>query len=154
MRYQGFQPIFDGNSRVLILGSFPSVKSREQAFYYGNPRNRFWSTLCVAFGERLPQTVEQKKQLCLSHGIALWDVVASCTIEGSMDSDIRDYLTVDLEEVSAHCRLNKLLCNGATAYRITKETYRGNLPVIQLPSTSPANVRFDISAWLEQLKNI
>lgn len=154
MRYRGFSPLFDKNSRVLILGSFPSVISRREAFYYGNARNRFWSVLSGAMGEPLPRTVEEKKRLCLSHGIALWDVVESCVIDGSMDADIRECKTVDLDEVLAHCPVSKLLCNGATAYKLTKEVYHGDLPVIRLPSTSPANARFDEEAWREQLKNI
>lgn len=148
----GFQPLYDGNSRVLVLGSFPSVKSRAAEFYYGNPQNRFWRTLAEAFGEPLPQSVEQKIRLCLAHGVALWDIVASCEIDGSMDSDIRNYRTVDLSALLEHVPVCKILCNGATAYKLTTKVYRGDLPVVQMPSTSPANVRFDKSQWIAQLK--
>lgn len=152
MRYQGFPPIYDSNSRVLILGSFPSVKSRETDFYYGNLRNRFWQVLAEIFGEQVPQTVESKKRLCLDNGVALWDIVASCEIKGSMDADIRNIQTVDLQSVLSVCPIEKILCNGSAAYKLTTAVYKGALPVIKLPSTSPANVRFDKTAWFDGLK--
>lgn len=136
----------------MILGSFPSVKSRETSFYYGNKQNRFWAVLAEAFGAPLPVTVEQKKNLCLQNGVALWDIVASCNIEGSMDADLRDVTTVDLRVVTDNCPVSKILCNGAVAYRLTAENYNGSLPVVRLPSTSSANVRFDKSSWLKQLR--
>ncbi len=148
----GFEPIFDAHSRVLVLGSFPSVLSRRQAFYYGNPRNRFWSVLAEAFGEEFPQTIADRKNLCLNNGVALWDIVADCEIEGSMDSDIRNLRTVDLRRITERCPLQKILCNGLVAYKLTVQTYTGSLPVVRLPSTSPANVRFDKEAWLNDLK--
>ena len=151
-KLHGFAPIFDGNSTVLILGSFPSVKSRQAEFYYGNKQNRFWRVLSEAFGESQPQTVEDKIQLCLKHNVALWDVVASCRITGSMDADIKDYELVDLQQVLTHSKIEKILCNGATSYKLTKTAYCGNLPVYKLPSTSPANVRFDQAAWLALLR--
>ncbi len=148
----GFQPLYDGDSRVLVLGSFPSVKSRAAEFYYGNPQNRFWRTLAEAFGEPIPQTTEQKKRLCIVHGVALWDIVASCEIEGSMDADIRNYRTVDLSQVLERAPIVKILCNGLVAYRLTKRAYDGNVPVVQMPSTSPANVRFQAENWILQLQ--
>ena len=151
-KFYGFEPVFDSNSRVLILGSFPSVKSREAEFYYGNKQNRFWRTLCEAFGEQTVETVEDKKRLCLRHGIALWDIVASCEIKGSMDADITNYELVNLERVLKNCNVEKILCNGATSYKLTKSVYNGGIPVYKLPSTSSANVRFDKSVWLEHLK--
>ncbi len=146
----GFQPLFDDRSRLLVLGSFPGVLSRRQAFYYGNSRNRFWQVLSEAFGEPLPVTVPQKQDLCLRHGVALWDIVADCDVTGSADANLRNIRTVDLSPVLG-CPLQKILCNGNLAYKLTKGVYCGPLPVIQLPSTSPANVRFDKSKWLQQL---
>ena len=151
-KFYGFEPVFDSRSRVLILGSFPSVKSRETEFYYGNKQNRFWPTLCEAFGEQIVETVEDKKHLCLSHGVALWDIVASCEIKGSMDADITNYELVDIERVLNSCHVEKILCNGATSYKLTKSVYSGEIPVYKLPSTSSANVRFDKRTWLEHLK--
>lgn len=149
--YCGFEPVFDANSRVLILGSFPSVKSREQAFYYGNKQNRFWRML-GEFCHRSVSTVADKISLCLDNGIALWDIVASCTIKGSMDTDIRNYTLVDLSQVLSKCGITKILCNGAKAYELTMSAYHGSIPVVKLPSTSPANVRFDKAAWLDNLQ--
>ena len=151
-KVHGFAPIFDGDSRVLILGSFPSVKSRQSEFYYGNKQNRFWKVISEAFGEREPITVDDKIALCLKHNVALWDIVGSCRIVGSMDVDIKDYELVDLQRVLVHSKIDKILCNGATSYRLTLAAYNGNLPVYKLPSTSPANVRFDKDIWLAHLK--
>ena len=151
-KLHGFAPVFDGNSRVLILGSFPSVKSRQAEFYYGNKQNRFWKVLSQAFGESEPQTVTDKINLCLAHNVALWDIVASCHITGSMDADIKDFELVDLNRVLDGSKIEKILCNGATSYKLTKSVYDGELPVYKLPSTSPANVRFDQAAWFEHLR--
>lgn len=151
MKFNGFDPVFNGDSRILILGSFPSVKSRDVAFYYGNPLNRFWSVLSEAFGESLPRSTEEKTRLCLSHGIALWDIVASCSVTGSLDANLRNIQTVDLSRVLEHSPIQKILCNGAAAFRLTTAAYNGDLPVIKLPSTSPANVRFDKTKWFDLL---
>ena len=150
-KYHGFSPVFDCNSEVLILGSFPSVKSRQAEFYYGNKQNRFWKMLSEAFGESEPQTVDDKIRLCLNYKVALWDVVASCRISGSMDADIKDYELVDLQQVLAHSKVEKILCNGATSFKLTKTCYKGNLPIYKLPSTSPANVSFDKGEWFKHL---
>lgn len=147
----GFEPVFDGNSTILILGSFPSVKSREQAFYYGNKHNRFWAMLGEFYNCPV-NSVADKISLCLHNGIALWDIVASCTIKGSMDTDIRNYTLVDLSQVLSKCGITKILCNGAKAYELTMSAYEGNIPVIKLPSTSPANVRFDKAVWFDNLQ--
>lgn len=150
-RYEGFPPLFDDNSKILILGSFPSVKSRQQQFYYGNKQNHFWQMLSKVFGGSV-ETVDDKKSLCLANGIALWDIVTSCEIEGSMDSDIKNYALADLSVVLDNCHLQKILCNGAKSFQLTKSVYNGNIPVFKMPSTSPANVRFDENKWLEHLK--
>lgn len=152
-QFHGFPPLFDADSKILILGSFPSVKSRMQSFYYGNAQNRFWKTLCKAFCSEV-HTVEDKKRLCLSHGIALWDIVVACDIRGSMDSDIKNYVLADLSAVLNSCNIQKILCNGAKAYELTKLAYNGQIPLIKMPSTSPANVSFSEKAWIEQLLNI
>ena len=151
-RFYGFEPVFDRNSRVLILGSFPSVKSRMASFYYGNPQNRFWRTLCEAFGSPLVTTVEEKKRLCLANGVALWDIVSSCYIEGSMDANITDPTLVGLSRIIDVCNIDKILCNGATAYKLTTAVYKGDIPVYKLGSTSSANRRFNKDEWIEHLK--
>lgn len=147
--------MFDGNCRTLILGSFPSVKSREVNFYYGNRQNRFWKMLCKAFGKDFSQVVstEDKIDLCLSHGVALWDIVSSCEIDGSADTDIKNYTLADLSLVLDAAPVGKILCNGAKAFQLTKSAFSGDILVKKMPSTSSANVRFDESVWLCELRN-
>ncbi|MCM1194984.1 MAG: DNA-deoxyinosine glycosylase [Corallococcus sp.] len=149
-RFQGFSPVFDCDSEVLILGSFPSVKSREAEFYYGNKRNRFWTLLSEFYGMPI-SSVSDKIRLCFDNKIALWDIVASCSIKGSMDSDITDFTLVNLREVLDKCNIRRILCNGAKSYELTKAAYDGDIPVIRLPSTSPANVYFDKRKWFDNL---
>lgn len=111
-------PVFDKSSRILILGSFPSVKSREAAFFYGHPQNRFWKVVSGVLGCDCPQTIEEKRTMLLAHHIALWDVIASCRIEGSSDSSIRDAVPTDLSDVLAHAPIQAVFCNGQTAFRL------------------------------------
>lgn len=147
---KGFAPLFDKDSIILILGSFPSVKSRQIDFYYGNKQNRFWGMLQQIFGGEA-DTVEQKKQLCLQNGIALWDIVAECDIQGSADAKIRNVVFADIDLLLKNANVCKILCNGKTAYRLTLQRYGGDLPVICMPSTSPANPRFDLETWRKEL---
>lgn len=150
MIYKGFPPVYDKNSKILILGSFPSVKSRETEFYYGNKQNRFWKMLFEFLGESA-NTVEEKKLLCLKSGVALWDIVDSCEIKGSSDADIKNYKLVDLNEVLNKTDIKRILCNGTKAYELTLSAYNGNVAAVKMPSTSPANVRFDKDVWLAEL---
>lgn len=146
-----FPPVFDDNSRVLILGSFPSVKSREVSFYYGNPQNRFWRVLAALFGGDVPSTVEEKRAFLLSHGIALWDVIASCDIVGSDDSSIKNALPNDVKSLVAKTRIERVFTNGGTAHRL----YRAHLErevgieAAALPSTSPANASYSLMRLVE-----
>ena len=151
LQQKGFSPLIDQNSRVLVLGSFPSVQSRAQGFYYGNKQNRFWNVLCQVFGETVTN-VDSKIALCKKHGIALWDVVDSCNIVGSLDVNIQNPILVDLDKFVQGTNLQKILCNGKTAYKFAQQAYHGNLPVVCLPSTSPANTRFNFDLWQQQLQ--
>lgn len=153
MLYYGFPAVFDNNSRVLILGSFPSIISRDSKFYYGNRNNRFWQVMNECLDNNIGKSVEDKIKFLLSHNIALWDIVSSCEIEGSLDSGIRNYTISDLDIILSHALIKKILCNGRTAHKLTVRYY-GNigLPIIYLPSTSPANVRFDIKEWKRELR--
>ena len=121
----GFPPVYDGNSRVLILGSFPSVKSREIEFYYGNKQNRFWRMLSEIANERILETTEGKKEFLLRRGIALWDMVTECEIVGSQDASIKNAKTADLTEIFAVADIRKILLNGALAYQLFAEKYAG-----------------------------
>ena len=132
-------PVFDEKSRILILGSFPSVKSREAAFFYGHPQNRFWKVLSGVLGCNCPQTIDEKRAMLLEHHIALWDVIASCRIEGSSDSSIRDAAPTDLEVVLSRAPICAVFCNGQTAFRLygRYQEPKTGLPATLLPSTSP-----------------
>lgn len=144
-----FDPVYDADSEILILGSLPSVKSRQTQFYYGHPQNRFWKVLAAIFQEPVPATVEEKRRFLLRHHIALWDVISQCVIEGSSDASIRDVVPADLDVVMHHSKISRILCNGQTAlkyYRKYQEKQTG-IKALGLPSTSPAN-----AAWsLERL---
>ena len=154
-RKQGFAPVFDENSRVLILGSFPSVKSRQIDFYYGNKQNRFWKMICGYFHEGIPETIEEKKEFLFRRNIALWDMVISCEIEGSADSSVRKEEVADLNLVLKNTKIEKILLNGTLAYDLFVKHY-GDLTVChqKMPSTSPANPRFDEKLWKEALYDV
>ena len=143
-----FEPVYDKGCRILILGTFPSVKSRQNAFYYGHPQNRFWRVLASVYGEAVPEEIPEKRAFLLRHHIALWDVIGGCRITGSSDSSIRDAVPNDLPGLMAKCSIDRIILNGKTAEKIYLKYWEG-LPVrhLTLPSTSPAN-----AAWrLEQL---
>jgi hypoxanthine-DNA glycosylase len=154
----GFEPVYDERSRVLVLGSFPSVISRENGFYYGNPRNRFWPVLAACTGRNMPphlaqeESIAAKKLLLLDEGIALWDVVESCDLRGSSDSTIRNVTPVPIERVLDKARIRIVLANGRTAenlYRRFLES-RVGLEAIGLPSTSPANAAYSLARLTER----
>ena len=149
-------PVFDKSSRILILGSFPSVKSREAAFFYGHPQNRFWKVVSGVLGCDCPQTIEEKRAMLLAHHIALWDVIASCRIEGSSDSSIRDAVPTDLSVLLAHAPIRAVFCNGQTALRLYAryQEQETGLPAMLLPSTSPANAAYSIPRLLESWRII
>ena len=147
----GFEPIFDKNSRVLILGSLPSVKSREQSFYYGHPRNRFWKVTAALCREDVPQTIEDKTRLLLAHGIALWDVVSECDIIGSGDASLKNVIPTDIRPILEACDIRCIFVNGGAAAGIF-ERYQKNLTgrdAVRLPSTSPANAAYSFERLLE-----
>lgn len=146
-------PVYDEHSRILILGSFPSVKSRENQFFYGHPQNRFWKVLAAIFQEELPSTIEAKKAFLHRHHIALWDVIDSCTINGSSDSSIRDVTPSDLTRILTAAPVQKIFTNGGTADKLYQKycLHATHMSAIRLPSTSPANASWTmeklISAW-------
>ena len=169
----GFEPVFDERSRILVLGSFPSVLSRENAFYYGNPQNRFWRVMAACLGEPVPQnegglsddgrplTLEEsiaaKKRMLLEHGIALWDVIASCDIKGSSDASIKNVVPAQVERILEEAHIGAVICNGGTAGRLYKRylQWQVGLAAHVLPSTSPANAAWQLerltARWQEEL---
>lgn len=151
-----FQPIFDKNSKILILGSFPSVKSRETGFYYGHPRNRFWQVLADIFDDPLPQTVVDKQKMLIAHKIALWDVCSSCEIEGSADSSIHEVIPNDLNIILSAAKIEQIYTNGKTAEALFSKYCRKDCAIcsICLPSTSPANAAWNIQKLISEWKII
>jgi len=149
-------PLYNEESQTLILGSFPSVKSREAAFFYGHPQNRFWSVIAEIFGADNPVTVEEKKELILSNKLALWDVIAECEIEGSADSTITDVTANDLSIILESSKVKRIFVNGKTAEKYyNKYTYpKTGIKAICLPSTSPANAAWSIEKLVEKWKII
>lgn len=154
-RFSGFEPVFDGESRVLILGSFPSVKSRAEGFYYGNPQNRFWRMLSSFFGENIPNTVEEKRAFLLRRRVALWDMVASCEVKGSADASISGEQVVDVNAILEGSNIALVLCNGTKAYELFSESASGYISIAKkMPSTSPANPRYSEKVWHEALAEV
>lgn len=153
-----FAPVYDTNSKILILGSFPSVKSREQQFFYGHPQNRFWKVIAALFEEPVPGKIPEKKDLLLKDHIALWDVIAECDIAGSSDSSIKNVVPAELSVILDHAPIRTIYANGAKAYDLyQKYTYPvTGRDIRKLPSTSPANAAFQmerlLGAWQEILE--
>lgn len=149
---KGFDPVYDKDSRVLILGSFPSVKSRKVDFYYGNKQNRFWETVCGYFGESVPPTTEGKKDFLFRRNIALWDIVVECEIVGSKDSTIKNFRVAELKNLLQNSKISFIIINGGTAFKIFCDKYGEiGIPFLKLPSTSPANTRFSEEEWKNAL---
>ena len=146
-----FAPVYDADSRILILGSFPSVKSREQQFFYGHPQNRFWKVIAGLTGHPLPVTIEEKKALLLKNKIAIWDVIAECEIIGSSDSSIRGVVPADLQQILERAQIRQIYANGATAKKLFEKFQKKSCgrSIIGLPSTSPANASFSLERLLE-----
>ena len=151
-----FKPIYDSHSRVLILGTMPSPKSRENRFYYGHPRNRFWPIMADLFGYAPFQSNGEKTAFLLDHHIALWDVIASCTITGSSDLSIRDVTPTDLRAILTAAPIRAIYCNGAAAHKLYCRYQQPltNLPALRLPSTSPANASWTLPRLIDAWKAI
>ena len=170
----GFDPVFDERSRILVLGSFPSVLSRANAFFYGNPQNRFWRVIAACTGEVVPpnegnplapgapaatldQSIEAKRTLLIRHRIALWDVIESCDIKGSSDASIKNVVPAHIERICDVAPIERVVVNGATAGRLYRRYLeaRVGIEATVLPSTSPANASWSlerlIARWSEVL---
>ena len=149
-------PVFDSNSKILILGSFPSVKSRETNFFYGHPQNRFWKVLATVFDTAIPITIEEKRAFLLSNGVAVWDVIQSCDIVGSSDSSIKNVVANDLRVILDIAPIEQIFVNGKTAEQYYKKYIEKEIgrKAICLPSTSPANAAWNVERLAEQWRQI
>lgn len=146
-------PVYDKNSKILILGSFPSVKSRQQSFFYGHPQNRFWKVIAGVMRCRVPESIDEKKEMLLSHYVAVWDVIESCDIVGSSDSSIKDVKVNEFNRILDNADISKIYANGGKAYELYMKyaIEKTGRDIIKLPSTSPANAAWNlerlIDAW-------
>lgn len=154
-----FEAVYNNDSKILILGSFPSVKSREINFYYGHPQNRFWKILENIYNEKIDNNIEIKKEFLLKNNIALWDTIKSCEITGSSDSSIKNAIPNDIENLIHTTNIKAIFCNGNTSYKLFMKYFKDkiNIPIICLPSSSPANAKFSLSdltkIWKENIIN-
>lgn len=149
-------PLFDENSIILILGSFPSVKSRESGFFYGHPQNRFWKVLSFIFDEEVPKTVEEKRSMLLRNHVALWDVIASCDITGSSDSSIKNVIPNDVKSIINLSKVQKIYVNGKKA-KLLYDKYLEKeigMSAVCLPSTSPANASWNLERLQKEWKRL
>ena len=147
-----FKAIYNKDSKILILGSFPSVKSREQKFFYGHPQNRFWKVIAAIFKEEIPQSISEKQALLIKHKIALWDVIASCEITGSSDSSIINAVPNDLSPIFECAKIKKVFCNGTKSYELYQKYIfpNNNIMAEKLPSTSPANAAWTLEKLIKE----
>ncbi|HHX36610.1 MAG TPA: DNA-deoxyinosine glycosylase [Clostridiaceae bacterium] len=150
------EPYHDAHSKVLILGSFPSVKTRESQFFYGHPQNRFWPLMAELLHDAQPESVEEKRDFLAKHHIACWDVIYQCDIIGSSDSSIRNVVPTDLTPILAEAPIQEIFVNGRTAERYYKRFHQKVLrrPCIALPSTSPANAAWSIDDLKEKWQKV
>lgn len=146
-----FPPLYDKDSKILVLGSFPSVKSREQLFFYGHPQNRFWKVTAAVFGDDVPKSIEDKKAFLHKNHIALWDVIASCEIKGSADSTIKNVVPNDLDAIIKNSKVKRIFVNGKTAEKYYNKYTKDKLgrAAVCLPSTSPANAAWSIERLVD-----
>lgn len=144
-------PVYDGQSTILILGSFPSVKSRDVGFFYGHPQNRFWKVVAAVFEQPVPETIAEKRTFLLKNGVALWDVISSCDITGSSDSSIRNVVPNDLTQILQQAKIRQIFVNGKKAMSLYQRYLepKTGCSAICLPSTSPANASWNLERLVE-----
>ena len=152
MEQHNIDPVWNKKSEILILGSFPSVKSRSDKFFYAHPQNRFWRVLSAITGSKTPESIGEKKELLLNNNIALWDVICSCDVTGSSDSSIKNVVPNDLNEILSHSKIKCIFANGGTAYRLYKKYCqpKTKIEAVRLPSTSPANAAFSLDRLIAE----
>ena len=151
-----FKPVYDENSRILILGTLPSVKSRENNFYYGHKQNRFWKLLAYLLDEPVPETIDEKKYMLFKNHIAIWDVIQSCDIRGSSDSSIKNVVPSDLEKIILNTKITHIFANGATARKLYEKHHEKKLgiKIEALPSTSPANAAYSLERLINEWSSL
>ncbi len=154
MEKHTLEPFYNNDSKILILGSFPSVKSREIGFYYSHPQNRFWKVLAHTFNEEIPSSIKEKKELLKRNKIALFDVCATCDIKASSDASIKNVVPNNLEVIFNNSKIEVIAFDGKTAYNLYQKYFKDKYDVelISLPSTSPANATWDMQRLINEYK--
>ncbi|MCI9280784.1 MAG: DNA-deoxyinosine glycosylase [Bacilli bacterium] len=154
MEKHTLEPFYNSDSKILILGSFPSIKSREIGFYYSHPQNRFWKVLAHTFNEEIPNSIEEKKELLKRNKIALFDVCATCDIKASSDASIKNVVPNNLEEIFNNSKIKVIAFDGKTAYNLYQKYFKDKYDVelISLPSTSPANATWDMQRLINEYR--
>ncbi len=154
LEFHNIEPVYDENSKILILGSFPSVKSRETGFFYGHPQNRFWRVVAAVRNEAVPEMIAEKKAFLLRNGIAVWDVIKSCDITGSGDSSIKNAVPNDISVILKTAPIERIFCNGAASYKLYKRFLEPEtgMAAVKLPSTSPANAAYSLDRLIDEWK--
>ena len=154
MEKHTLEPFYNNDSKILILGSFPSVKSREIGFYYSHPQNRFWKVLAHTFNEEIPSSIKEKKELLKRNKIALFDVCATCDIKASSDASIKNVVPNNLEEIFNNSKIKVIAFDGKTAYNLYQKYFKDKYDVelISLPSTSPANATWDMQRLINEYR--
>lgn len=149
-------PLYDSHSRVLLLGSIPSPKSREVGFFYGHPQNRFWRVLAAVLDEEMPQTIDEKRAMCLKHHVALWDTIARCDIVGASDTSIRNAVPNDIGKLVRESEITRIFATGGKSAELYRKLIEPQLhiPITQLPSTSPANAAWSLERLIEAYRVI
>ncbi len=156
MEKHNFGPLYSGESKILILGSFPSVKSRQAQFFYGHPQNRFWLVLSAVLNSPAARTIEEKRELVLKNSIALWDVIGQCEIQGSSDSSIKNVVPNDIPALLQKTNIEKIFVNGKTAEKYYNKYLldKTGIKATVLPSTSPANAAYSLQRLISEWKAI
>ena len=149
-------PLYYSSSRVLLLGSVPSPKSREVGFFYGHPQNRFWRVLAAVLGEDTPQTIDQKRMLCLSHHIALWDTIAQCDIAGASDTSIKNAIPNDIGRLLRETEITRIFATGGKSAQLYRKLVvpQIHVPITQLPFTSPVNAAWSVERLIDAYRVI
>lgn len=155
-KFHNIQPVYDENSKILILGSFPSVKSRESKFFYGHPQNRFWKLMAALMNSEVPDTVDEKKKFLLDNHIAVWDVIESCEIVGSSDSSIKNVVPNNIEIILEKADIRMIICNGNKSFQLYRKYLedRTKRSAVCMPSTSPANASYQMERLIESWQKI
>ena len=150
------KPLYRADSKLLILGSFPSVKTREYGFFYGHPFNRFWPLMAALFQEEISTKIEDRRAFLLRHKIAVYDSIYQCDIVGSSDASIQNVVPTNLRPIFETAEIRQVFCNGQTSYYYYQKYHAESCGIqgVKLPSTSPANARYRLDDLVKEWQSV